>query len=122
MNLFLRMTSTLTLNLDQGSVTFPCSADTAQHIHKELQDLWSRLKTIASAQASGNTKPDPQPSLDYRQVGDVFLEVFCNPNIWPTPFAAKLLITVRDDRIRVTTEAGLQRILEDLNGFLEQQS
>jgi hypothetical protein len=58
--------------------------------------------------------------LEYRHTGDVFLEVFCNPNIWSSPFAAKLLITLRDDRIRLTTEAELTRISEDLAQYLEQ--
>ena len=122
------MTSTLTFNLGEGSVSFPCTVETAKALKTELDTLWRSLKTIAAAQANtGNpeasaviTKPAPLPSLEYRKVGEVFLELFCNPNIWPTPFAAKLLITVRDDRIRVTTEAGLNRILEDLNLFLEQ--
>ncbi|NJK30435.1 MAG: hypothetical protein HC940_09940 [Acaryochloris sp. SU_5_25] len=47
------------------------------------------------------------------------MECFCNPNIWPSPFAAKVLITVRDDRIRLTTEAELTRTIEDLNEFIE---
>ncbi|MEY2978590.1 MAG: hypothetical protein ACO3NK_19075 [Prochlorotrichaceae cyanobacterium] len=118
------MTDTLTLNLADGSVSFPCSPETAQAIQLELKTLWSSLKTIAASANTpeGNTpsKPDPQPTLEYRQVGDIFLEIFCNPNIWPTPFAAKLLITIRDDRIRVTTEATLNQIMEDLNLFLEQ--
>ena len=48
----------------------------------------------------------------------MFLEVFCNPNIWPSPFAAKVLITLRDDRIRVTTEAELSQLHEDISAYL----
>ena len=117
------MTDTLTLNLADGSVAFACSLETAQTLKSELQTHWASLKTIAAsantAEGDTPTKPSPQPTLEYRQVGDVFLEVFCNPNIWPTPFAAKLLITIRDDRIRVTTEASLNQILEDLSLFLD---
>jgi len=58
--------------------------------------------------------------MEYRYAGDVFLEVFCNPNIWATPFAAKVLITVRDDRLRVTTEAELSRLRDDLAQYIEQ--
>jgi len=54
--------------------------------------------------------------------GDIFLEIFCNPNIWPSPFAAKVLITLRDDRIRLTTEAELTRVIEDVSQYLEQIS
>jgi hypothetical protein len=58
--------------------------------------------------------------MEYQYTGDVFLEVFCNPNIWPSPFAAKLLITLRDERIRITTEAELTRVYDDINQYLEQ--
>nr|MCU0571297.1 hypothetical protein [Oculatellaceae cyanobacterium Prado106] len=64
-------------------------------------------------------KPQPQKPLEYQHTGEVFLEIFCNPNIWSSPFAAKVLITLRDDRIRLTTEAELTRIVEDINHYLE---
>jgi hypothetical protein len=48
------------------------------------------------------------------------LEIFCNPNIWPTPFAAKVLVTLRDERMRVSTELELTRVIEDLNQYLDQ--
>ena len=76
------MTDTLTLNLADGSVAFACSLETAQTLKSELQTLWASLKTIAAsantAEGDTPTKPSPQPTLEYRQVGDVFLEVFCN--------------------------------------------
>ena len=58
--------------------------------------------------------------MEYRYTGDVFLEVFCNPNIYPSPFAAKVLLTIRDERIRLTTEAELTRLIEDIGQYLEQ--
>jgi hypothetical protein len=58
--------------------------------------------------------------MEYQYTGDVFLEVFCNPNIWPSPFAAKVLITVRDERIKLTTEAELTRMMDDVNQYLDQ--
>jgi hypothetical protein len=60
--------------------------------------------------------------MEYRYTGEIFLELFCNPNIWPSPFAAKLLITLRDDRIRLTTEVDLNQLVDDLNQFLDQWS
>ena len=76
------------------------------------------LKAVAAKTAGG--KASGQKPMEYRYAGDVFFEVFCNPNIWPTPFAAKVLITVRDDRLRVTTEAQLSRLRDDLAQYLEQ--
>lgn len=111
--------SQITLNLLQGSVRFNFSQSAAQDLQAALKTLVTQLKAIA-AQAPGAGKRTPHPSLEYQHTGDVFLEVFCNPNIWPSPFAAKLLITVRDDRMRLTTEAELPRMLEDLTQYLEQ--
>ncbi len=79
-----------------------------------------KLKTVAAKTAPGGGKPTPQKSMEYQYTGDVFLEVFCNPNIWPSPFAAKVLITVRDERIKLTTEAELTRIIDDVNQYLDQ--
>jgi hypothetical protein len=113
--------SSLTLNLIQGSVSFTFSAEAGQKLKAEIAVLMQSLKTIAS-QASTPGKPKPQPAMEYQHTGEVFLEIFCNPNIYPSPFAAKVLITVRDDRLRLTSEAELTRLIEDLDQYLEQVS
>ncbi|PSF39375.1 hypothetical protein C7H19_00895 [Aphanothece hegewaldii CCALA 016] len=109
----------ITLNLIQGSVSFSFTVEAAQNLKQEINQLMLSLKAIASNASSGG-KPKPQKMMEYRYTGDVFLEVFCNPNIYPSPFAAKVLLTVRDDRIRLTTEAELMRLTEDLEQFLNQ--
>lgn len=111
----------LSLNLVEGSVSFSFTLDAAQALNTELLSLVNRLKAVATHSGSGSTsRPTPQKSLEYQYTGDVFLEIFCNPNIWPSPFAAKVLVTVRDDRIRLSTEAELTRVIEDVNYYLEQ--
>ncbi|MBE9078422.1 hypothetical protein IQ241_14145 [Romeria aff. gracilis LEGE 07310] len=110
--------SQITINLVQGSVRFNFSQAAAAELKGAIADLMQSLKTIAAAKSSGGIKT-PEPSMEYQHTGDVFLEIFCNPNIWPSPFAAKLLITVRDDKMRLTTEAELTRLIEDLNLYLE---
>jgi hypothetical protein len=107
----------LKLNLIEGSVTFTYSPEAALDLKAAIADLMQRLK--ASANKTPGTKVEPQKSMEYQHSGDIFFECFCNPNIWPSPFAAKLLITVRDERMRLTTEAELTRIIEDLNTYLE---
>jgi hypothetical protein len=111
------MTS-ITLNLVQGSVSFSFTPEAAKKLKQEINTLMASLKTIAAQAARGGGKPSPQKSMEYRYTGDVFCEVFCNPNIYPSPFAAKVLITVRDERIRITTEAELPRLIEDLDQYL----
>lgn len=111
--------SQLKLNLVEGSVSFTFTTEAAKELHSAIAQLMQSLKAAAQA-STGGGKPSPQKSMEYRYTGDVFLEIFCNPNIWPSPFAAKVLITVRDERIRLTTEAELTRVIEDINQYLEQ--
>ncbi|PSB32719.1 hypothetical protein [Chlorogloea sp. CCALA 695] len=108
----------LTLNLVEGSVSFSFSAESAREMQNAIAQLMTNIK--AAGVKTPGTKSKPQPPLEYRFTGNVFLEIFCNPNIWATPFAAKVLITLRDDHIRLTTEAELTRVIEDLNQYLEQ--
>ncbi|MCG5061658.1 MAG: hypothetical protein KA714_27765 [Limnoraphis sp. WC205] len=116
-------TAPLTLNLIQGSVSIRFTPEAAQGLKTALDGLMEQLKAVAAKSTPGTTgKPTPQKSMEYQHTEDVFLEVFCNPNIWPSPFAAKLLITIRDDRIKVNSEAELTRIVEDVNQYLEQVS
>lgn len=111
--------ASLTLNLLQGSVSFRYTPEAAQSLKQEIDQLMQSLKTIAATVAKGE-RAQKQPTMEYFYTGEIFLEVFCNPNIYPSPFAAKVLLTVRDDRIRLTTEAELPRLLEDLGQYLEQ--
>jgi hypothetical protein len=111
--------SRLTLNLVEGSVAFGFSSQAAQELQASLVTLLNSLKATASKSSPG-TRATPQKPMEYQHTGEVFLEIFCNPNIWPSPFAAKVLITLRDEHIRLTTEAELSRLIEDVNQYLDQ--
>jgi hypothetical protein len=106
-----------TINLIQGAVSFRFDTQAAQNLRTEINDLMQSLKEITLQNKAGG-KPTPKKTMEYQYTGDVFLEIFCNPNIYPNPFAAKLLITLRDDRIRLTSEAELTRLIEDLEQYL----
>ncbi len=110
--------SQLMLNLLEGSVSFGFTPQAARDLQAEIALL---MQSIKAASSSGG-KANPQKPMEYRYTGDVFLEIFCNPNIWPSPFAAKVLITIRDERIRLTTEAELTRLIEDVNQYMEQMN
>ena len=114
--------SPLRLNLAEGSVSFSFTPEAARELQNTLASLMNDLKSTAAQTASGGGKPKPQRSTEYQHTGEVFLELFCNPNIWPSPFAAKVLITLRDDRIRLTTETELTRLNEDLAQYIEQST
>lgn len=110
-----------TLNLVEGSVSFSFTPQAAKELQATIAQLMQDLKATATASTPGSSgKPNPKQAMEYQYTGDVFLEIFCNPNIWSSPFAAKVLITLRDDKIRLTTEAELSRLVEDLNQFIEQ--
>ena len=113
--------NTLTLNLVEGSVSFSFSIEAARKVKAAIAELMQQLKAATAQKTTGGTssKPTPQKPMEFQYTGDVFLEIFCNPNIWPSPFAAKVLITLRDDRIRLTTEAELTRVIEDIEGYLD---
>lgn len=74
---------------------------------------------LAATAGDRTQKPQPQANMEYSYTGDVFLEVFCNPNIYPSPFAAKVLLTIRDEKIRLTTEAELTQLREDIDRYVE---
>ncbi len=117
----------LTIQLPDGSIALSLPVEAVARLRTELQDLKARLSAVAAEAmpktdpdgALVRTKPKPQEPWEYQHVGDVFVEVFCNPNIWATPFAAKVLLTVRDKQIKLTTEVSLSRLLEDVSAFLE---
>lgn len=112
--------SQLTLNLVEGSVSLRFSPEAARGLQAAIAELMERLKATATSKSVGSGgKVSPQPPMEFQHRGEVFLEIFCNPNIWPSPFAAKVLLTVRDEQIRLTTEAELTRVIEDLNQYLE---
>lgn len=109
----------LTLNLAEGSISFSFSPEAARELQAAIAQLMDRLKAN-TAKTIPSSKAHPQPPMEYRYTGDVFLEIFCNPNIWSSPFAAKVLLTVRNSSIRLTTEAELTRVLDDLSQYLDQ--
>ena len=110
MNLF-------TINLIQGAVSFRFDPEAATNLKTAINELMTSLKEL-TLQAKEGGKPQPKKPMEFQYTGDIFLEIFCNPNIYANPFTAKLLITVRDDRIRLTSEAELTRLIEDLEQYL----
>ena len=108
----------LTLNLIQGSVSFNFSLEAARTLKEEINGLMVRLKAVLDQSASGII-PRTQRVMEYTYRGEVFVELFCNPNIYSNPFAAKVLLTVNDDNVCLTTEAELTRVIEDLEQYLK---
>nr|WP_310428421.1 hypothetical protein [Chamaesiphon sp. VAR_48_metabat_135_sub] len=114
------MSSQLVFNLASGSVSCGFTPTAATELKAKLNEIVQVLKAKTAEISGAGGKPRQSKPIEYQYTGDVFLEIFCNPNIWANPFVAKVLITLRDDRIRVSSEAELTRIIEDVDRFLEQ--
>ncbi|AFY95615.1 hypothetical protein [Chamaesiphon minutus] len=115
------MTSQLVFNLASGSASCGFTLTAAQELQAKLNEIVRILKAKTAETPSGErAKPKPHQPIEYQYAGDVFLEIFCNPNIWANVFVAKVSITLRDDRIRLSSEAELTRIIEDVERFVEQ--
>ena len=115
------MSPQLVFNLTGGSVSCSVTPTAARELQTKLNEIVHILKEKTAEIAGGaGGKPKPRRPIEYQYTGDVFLEIFCNPNIWANPFVAKVLITLRDDRIRLSSEVELTRIIEDVNLFIEQ--
>jgi hypothetical protein len=108
--------SQISLNLPNGSVAFDFSIEAATAMRQSLDQLMFSLKQLADKPAG--SKPVQQPVMEFKQREPIFVEVFCNPNIYPTPFAAKVLLTVKTAQWRLSTEAELSQLLEDVNTYL----
>jgi hypothetical protein len=100
------------LNFATGSASFSLSPEAAQQWHKALQILLERLKI--------RSRQQPQEPVEFRYPTEDFsLEMFCNPNIWAGPHAAKVLVTVKTEGLRFSTEVEFSRLQEDLSQYLE---
>ncbi len=115
------MAGQLIFNLANGSISCSFTPVAAQELQAKLNQIVQVLKAKTGETVGGSgAKSKPHPPIEYQYTGDVFLEIFCNPNIWANPFVAKVLITLRDERIRFSSEAELTRIIDDVDRFVEQ--
>jgi hypothetical protein len=114
------MSSQLVFNLASGSVSCGFTPTAAKELQAKLNEIVQVLKAKTTEISAGGNKPKQVKPIEYQYTGDVFLEIFCNPNIWANVFVAKVSITLRDDRIRVSSEAELTRTIEDVDRFMEQ--
>ncbi len=98
----------LVLNLPEGSLGVALNRQAAADLREQLE----RLK-----QCWQQPVPPPRPELNWSYTDTVYLEFFCNPNLWPSPFAAQVLVTVRHPQVQVSTQIGLPQLLEDVALF-----
>jgi hypothetical protein len=109
----------LQLHLPQGAVTFDFSLEAATALQQALDQLMQRLRQVAthSTTPGGGQRPDPQPALEWRHRDPIDIEVFCNPNMYSTPFAAQILLTLKTPSLRISTEMPLSQLSEDIQQY-----
>lgn len=117
------MPASLRLNLNQGSVSFHLQPEAARALQVALGHLRERFKVAAGQDA--NKSGGPQPTWEFQnrafqRPDEVFFEAFCNPNIWANPFAAKVLLTIKDTQIQIRAETELTQLQDDLEEFFAQ--
>ncbi|MFM2430864.1 MAG: hypothetical protein RLZZ511_2077 [Cyanobacteriota bacterium] len=105
----------LQLHLPNGAVTFDFSLEAATALQAALEQLMQTLRQVATPPAG--QRPQPQPVMEFRQRDPIDLEVFCNPNMYPTPFAAQILLTIKTPTLRISTEMPLSQLREDVQQY-----
>lgn len=109
------MRPNLTLNFAGGSVSCLLPLAAIKTLETEISILMERLRA-ASAQTGKKTA---QPNTEYRFAEGIFFEVFCNPNLWSSPFAAKVLLTLKTDLVRISAELDLNQLREDIQQYYQ---
>jgi len=109
----------LQIELSSGSLLIQLPPEIVREMQATLATIVDRLK--ATTQTAHDRGQHPrQETVEYRYVGSVALEIFCNPNIWSSPHAAQVLVSVRNEGIRVTSEVSLPQLLDCIEQYLVQ--
>ncbi|KAL3679441.1 hypothetical protein R1sor_022397 [Riccia sorocarpa] len=108
--------SPITLQIGETALTLPFSGQAAKGLSDAIDKLLITFKEREKA-----TRPQRWQTMEFRQAGDdgVKFEFFCNPNAYANAFQAKVLITVDDDKIKVTTEGQLSALKSDIDQYVE---
>ncbi len=96
------------------SVMFNATAAT------ELADAINVLVRSFQAIAKGTKEGRRviEPSLDYAfEVEGLRVKVECNPNLFPDAFSAKAYVVVDDGRVRVSSQALLTRLIDNVKAY-----
>mmetsp|Transcript_23735 Transcript_23735/g.70415 ORF Transcript_23735/g.70415 Transcript_23735/m.70415 type:complete len:159 (-) Transcript_23735:95-571(-) len=110
---------TLQLNINDTSLTLPMPVAAAENLRSELRQLLVTFAEKAKAE-----RPRRWPSMEYvlenaSGPGVEYFEVFCNANAYDTPFNAKVLVSLRHEGLKLTTEAKLYNFKADIDTFLQ---
>ncbi|CAI5492552.1 unnamed protein product [Closterium sp. Naga37s-1] len=108
----------IAFQIGETSLSIPFSVEKAKALDAAISTL---LQTFREKEKA--TRPQRWTTMEYRHAGDVsngdvFIEIFCNPNAYANAFQAKALITVKDDRMKFTSEGALSAIKANVDEYL----
>ncbi|CAI5527037.1 unnamed protein product [Closterium sp. Naga37s-1] len=108
----------IAFQIGETSLSIPFSVERAKALDAAISTL---LQTFREKEKA--TRPQRWTTMEFRHAGDVsngdvFIEVFCNPNAYANAFQAKALITVKDDRMKFTSEGALSAIKANVDEYL----
>ena len=91
------------------------SQDAAKGLSKAIDDVLNTFREKEKAE-----RPKRWESMEFRHDEDgVFVEAFCNPNAYANPFQAKVLITLNDDKLKISTEGQLSTIKAEVDQYVK---
>jgi hypothetical protein len=107
----------ITLDMaDDTRLSFRFSLVDATELGERINDLVRAFKTIKTAADDG--KRVKEKSLEFRCERDgLKVEVECNPNVFPDAFTAKVYVVVDDGSIKVSSEALLTRVIDNVKAY-----
>lgn len=113
------VTAMVPLSLDMADDTrlsFRFSLDAAVELGNEINELVASFKKITKSAKEG--KRVIENSLEYRyNDGSLKVDVECNPNVYPDPFTAQVYVVVDDGTIKVSSQALLTRLIDNVKAY-----
>jgi hypothetical protein len=101
---------------DDTRLMFQFSLEAATTLGNQINELIASFKVIAASAKEG--KRSIQKSLDYLYEDDKLrVQIECNPNVFPNAFNAKVYVTVDDGTIKVSSQAMLTQLIDNVKGY-----
>lgn len=109
----------VTFHFGETSLRLPFSVEAAKGLSDSISSLLATFKEKEKA-----TRPQRWQSLEYRESTEdgLYFELFCNPNAYANAFQAKVLVTIDDGKIKVTSEGPLSAVKADVDQYLDSHS
>jgi hypothetical protein len=98
----------LKIQLTDGTIEVTVPETVVQELDRQIRELWQKYQFPLTHKI---------PPWEYQHQGEIFLEVFGNLNSWANPMSAKILLTIRTDRLRLIYELPLTQFRQDLQDY-----